>query len=77
MFRFMLGSTALFACAWLAGPAAAAEPPQSGKPKVYTSVDMEGVARIDSRSIRYAGTDMPDISDFMNFVTHYSFDLEP
>ncbi len=38
---------------------------------------LKWVTRVDSHTIRYQGDDMLDISDFMNFLTHYSFDLEP
>ncbi|NOR14064.1 MAG: hypothetical protein GQ544_00005, partial [Candidatus Aminicenantes bacterium] len=35
------------------------------------------VERIDSHTIRFVGKDMTEISDFLVFLTSYSFDLEP
>lgn len=38
---------------------------------------LRGVERIDSHTIRYRGQDILDVSDFIQFLTHYDFNLEP
>jgi len=38
---------------------------------------LRGVERIDSHTIRYRGRDILDVSDFVEFLTHYDFNLEP
>jgi D-amino peptidase len=38
---------------------------------------LRGVERIDSHTIRYRGQDMPDVSVFVEFLSHYDFNLEP
>jgi D-amino peptidase len=35
------------------------------------------VERIDSHSIRFVGSDMVEVSEFLEFLTSYSADLEP
>lgn len=38
---------------------------------------LKTVERTDAHSIRYVGSDMTDVSDFMTFLTNYSLSLEP
>jgi len=38
---------------------------------------LRGVQRPDAHSIRFVGKDMPEIADFMHFVSNYNFGLEP
>jgi D-amino peptidase len=38
---------------------------------------LKGIERTDSHTIRYRCQDMLEVSDFMNFLTNYSFSLEP
>jgi D-amino peptidase len=38
---------------------------------------LKGVERTDAHSVRFAGKDMVEISNFMVFLTHYSLTLEP
>lgn len=38
---------------------------------------LRGVERIDSHTIRYRGQNILDISDFIQFLTYYDFNLEP
>jgi len=38
---------------------------------------LRGVERTDSHTIRYRCENMLEVSDFMNFLTNYSFSLEP
>lgn len=49
--------------------------------KHYQPVELLGylsnVERIDSHTIRYTGTDMRDVSNFLIFVTSYRIDLQP
>ena len=49
--------------------------------KHYQPVELLGylsnVERIDSHTIRYAGEDIRDVSDFLLFVTRYRIDLQP
>jgi D-amino peptidase len=38
---------------------------------------LRGVERVDSHTIRYRGQDILDISTFVEFLSHYDFNLEP
>lgn len=38
---------------------------------------LKGVQRTDAHSIRYVGTDMLDVADFMLFISTYNLELEP
>jgi D-amino peptidase len=49
--------------------------------KNYTPAEMlsylRSVERVDAHTIRYTGKDMADVTDFVEFVDHYSDDMSP
>lgn len=49
--------------------------------KHYTPVEilgyLKGVTRVDSHTIRWTGADMIEVSDFIQFVTHFNLNMEP
>jgi len=49
--------------------------------KHYTPVEilgyLKGVTRVDSHTIRWTGADILEVSDFMQFLTHFNLNMEP
>lgn len=49
--------------------------------KHYTPTEilgyLKGVTRVDSHTIRWTGADIVEVSDFLQFLTHFSLNMEP